>query len=335
MNGLPRTGRVEPWLWRRLAHAGVPRAARGGDYLEVDKTRQVLFDVRDGTVVRVIHVSTGATGNTPLGTWYGLPQGRRLGLGALVPDVLPARVRDPRLPLRAGVPGLTRLRPDPDVDRLVALRRPRLRYDRLRPHVTMSTDANDPLIRQLREQLSDNDVRIVEAVNARLKLVAQLKRVKEERGIGFLDPAREEWMLQFLTRANRGPLSPEGLREIYTELLDLTKREVGRVEARGARYSSGSAANSSGETVSRNGGTRPGRDPTSGGDAGDGRDLVVGRVALELDARLLDHLVGGVDLRAGPDRERDRVGRPRVDLDLGAVLLERDPGVDTCSRASR
>jgi chorismate mutase len=91
-------------------------------------------------------------------------------------------------------------------------------------------DGNDPLIRQLREQLSDNDVRIVEALNARLKLVARLKRVKEERGIDFLDPAREEWMLQYLTRANRGPLSPDGLREIYTELLDLTKREVGRAE---------------------------------------------------------------------------------------------------------
>lgn len=90
--------------------------------------------------------------------------------------------------------------------------------------------ADDPLIRQLREQLSDNDVAIVEAVNARLKLVARLKRVKEERGIDFLDPAREEWMLQYLTRANRGPLSPEGLREIYTELLDLTKREIGRGE---------------------------------------------------------------------------------------------------------
>ena len=90
--------------------------------------------------------------------------------------------------------------------------------------------ADDPLIRQLREQLSDNDVKIVEALNARLKLVARLKRVKEERGIEFLDPAREEWMLQYLTRANRGPLSADGLREIYTELLDLTKREVAREE---------------------------------------------------------------------------------------------------------
>jgi chorismate mutase len=89
-------------------------------------------------------------------------------------------------------------------------------------------ESDDPLIRQLREQLSDNDVAIVEAINARLKLVARLKRVKAERGIGFLDPAREEWMLQYLTRANRGPLSTDGLREIYTELLDLTKREVSR-----------------------------------------------------------------------------------------------------------
>lgn len=94
----------------------------------------------------------------------------------------------------------------------------------------MPANTDDPLIRQLREQLSDNDVAIVEAVNARLKLVARLKRVKEERGIDFLDPAREEWMLQYLTRANRGPLSPDGLREIYTGLLDLTKREVARSE---------------------------------------------------------------------------------------------------------
>ena len=95
-----------------------------------------------------------------------------------------------------------------------------------------SRHANDPLIRRLREQLSDNDVGIVDAINVRLKLVARLKRVKEERGIDFLDPAREEWMLQYLTRANRGPLSADGLREIYTELLDLTKREVQRTGER-------------------------------------------------------------------------------------------------------
>jgi chorismate mutase len=89
----------------------------------------------------------------------------------------------------------------------------------------------DPLIRQLREQISDTDRSIVEAINTRLKLVARLKRYKEERGIEFVDLEREEWMLNYLLRANRGPLSPEGLRELFTEILDLTKREVTRQEA--------------------------------------------------------------------------------------------------------
>ena len=84
----------------------------------------------------------------------------------------------------------------------------------------------DPIIRQLREQISDNDRAIVEAINNRLKLVARLKGYKESRGLSFVDPEREEWMLQYLARANRGPLSADGLREIFEALLDLTKREV-------------------------------------------------------------------------------------------------------------
>ena len=92
----------------------------------------------------------------------------------------------------------------------------------------MTEQNDDPLIRQLREQISDADRTIIEAVNARLKLVAKLKGYKESRGLSFVDPEREEWMLNYLTRANRGPLSAEGLREIFGEILDLTKREVGR-----------------------------------------------------------------------------------------------------------
>ena len=90
----------------------------------------------------------------------------------------------------------------------------------------MTERESDPLIRQLREQISDNDRALVEVVNRRLQLVARLKRYKEARGIGFVDPEREEWMLQYLTRANRGPLSPEGLREFFRAVLELTKREV-------------------------------------------------------------------------------------------------------------
>ncbi|HZR95420.1 MAG TPA: L,D-transpeptidase family protein [Gaiellaceae bacterium] len=67
--GLPRTGRVDVSLWRRLATASVPRARYGGDHVEVDKARQVLFVVRKGKVALTVATSTGATGNTPLGRW--------------------------------------------------------------------------------------------------------------------------------------------------------------------------------------------------------------------------------------------------------------------------
>jgi chorismate mutase len=90
------------------------------------------------------------------------------------------------------------------------------------------SNRDDPLIRQLREQISDNDRALLETVNKRLQLVAQLKRHKESRGIGFVDPEREKWMLEYLSRANRGPLSDDGLRELFASVLDLTKREVER-----------------------------------------------------------------------------------------------------------
>jgi L,D-transpeptidase catalytic domain/Putative peptidoglycan binding domain len=66
-----RTGHVGWAVWNKLGVARVPKARRAfGDHIEVDKTRQVLFEVRRGIVVRVIHVSTGATGNTPVGNWH-------------------------------------------------------------------------------------------------------------------------------------------------------------------------------------------------------------------------------------------------------------------------
>jgi chorismate mutase len=94
----------------------------------------------------------------------------------------------------------------------------------------MTASDPDPQIRRLREQISDSDRALVDALNTRLKLVGRLKRYKESRGIEFVDLEREEWMLNYLLRANRGPLSAEGLRELFTEILDLTKREVARAE---------------------------------------------------------------------------------------------------------
>ena len=87
---------------------------------------------------------------------------------------------------------------------------------------------DDPVLNQFREQVSELDRAIVDAVNERVRLVMQIKAHKEANGIGFLDPAREESMLRELEAGNEGPLSEEGLRELFSSVLDLTKREVAR-----------------------------------------------------------------------------------------------------------
>ncbi len=68
VHGRSRTGRVGTAEWRLLRTSGVPRArVPRGDHIEVSKTTQVMYEVRDGKVVKVVHVSTGLTGNTPVG----------------------------------------------------------------------------------------------------------------------------------------------------------------------------------------------------------------------------------------------------------------------------
>ncbi|MDQ2984650.1 MAG: L,D-transpeptidase family protein [Actinomycetota bacterium] len=64
---LPRTGSVDARVWRILLASSAPTPRFGGDYIDVDKSRQVLFIVRNGRTVLVVPVSTGATGNTPIG----------------------------------------------------------------------------------------------------------------------------------------------------------------------------------------------------------------------------------------------------------------------------
>ena len=92
----------------------------------------------------------------------------------------------------------------------------------------MTEENTDRVIQELRGAISDNDRAIVRALNKRIELVGRLKRHKEEQGIAFVDPRQEESVLRDLSRANRGPLSQDGLRGLYREILDLTKRELGR-----------------------------------------------------------------------------------------------------------
>ena len=54
-----------------------------------------------------------------------------------------------------------------------------------------------------------------------------LQDFKQAHGLDVIDPEREQWMLRYLARANRGPLSHDGLEELFRTVLDLTKRKLG------------------------------------------------------------------------------------------------------------
>ena len=82
-------------------------------------------------------------------------------------------------------------------------------------------------IDELRDRIGANDRAIVAGVNERLRLVAQLWRLKAEQGAARLDPERERQLRDDLLAANDGPLSEEGLASLVSELLALTKRELG------------------------------------------------------------------------------------------------------------
>jgi chorismate mutase len=86
--------------------------------------------------------------------------------------------------------------------------------------------STDPVIRNYREQISDNDLKILEALNKRVKLVKSLKDYKEAHGYSFYDAAREDWVITYLCRANRGPLSNESVRELFGQILQIAKREA-------------------------------------------------------------------------------------------------------------
>jgi chorismate mutase len=85
----------------------------------------------------------------------------------------------------------------------------------------------DDFVRETRERITDVDRRILEAVNERLRLVQELWRHKAEHGLPTLAPAREQWLLDHLAGLNEGPLSDDGLRRLFAEILALTKRELG------------------------------------------------------------------------------------------------------------
>lgn len=79
----------------------------------------------------------------------------------------------------------------------------------------------------IRTEIASNDQAIVAAVNHRLDLVTELWELKARLGLETVDPDRERQLRAALAATNTGRLSATGLERLITDLLALTKAELG------------------------------------------------------------------------------------------------------------
>ena len=86
--------------------------------------------------------------------------------------------------------------------------------------------SSDPFVRKIRVEIGAIDREILAAVNRRLALVAHLHAYKTEQGYAIVDRAREEAILTSLCNENPGPLSAEGVRDVFQALISIVTREA-------------------------------------------------------------------------------------------------------------
>ena len=96
----------------------------------------------------------------------------------------------------------------------------------------MSDQSSDPVMEQLREQISETDLAILEAINRRVTLVQRLHDYKAEQGYDLIDTAREDWIVQYLQRCNRGPISADEVERCPASCCDLRPRRETSTPAR-------------------------------------------------------------------------------------------------------
>jgi chorismate mutase len=83
----------------------------------------------------------------------------------------------------------------------------------------------DPIV-GYREEITAVDLEVLDAVNRRLELVRRLHEHKRAEGLPLRDSDREKALVRELQEHNPGPLSADGVAELFRHVLDLTRKEL-------------------------------------------------------------------------------------------------------------
>jgi chorismate mutase len=88
---------------------------------------------------------------------------------------------------------------------------------------------DDPVIAEYRARISAADDELLAALNRRLELVSELHAHKRRHGYPLFDGGREQAVVERAIARNPGPLSDQGVRDLYSLLLPLCTAEARRL----------------------------------------------------------------------------------------------------------
>jgi chorismate mutase len=73
---------------------------------------------------------------------------------------------------------------------------------------------------QYRDQIDALDLRLLELLNERTRVVEKIGQVKESMSLPIYEPKREDAVFLNVTSHNTGPLTPDALKRIFERIID-------------------------------------------------------------------------------------------------------------------
>jgi chorismate mutase-like protein len=79
-----------------------------------------------------------------------------------------------------------------------------------------------------RDRIDELDLRILELLNERTRVVEEIGRIKQRMQMPIYEPKREEEVFRNVTEHNHGPLPPDGVKRVFERIID-EMRQVQRL----------------------------------------------------------------------------------------------------------
>jgi chorismate mutase len=73
---------------------------------------------------------------------------------------------------------------------------------------------------ECRRKIDVLDVRLLELLNERTRIVEEIGRIKQHMSLPIYEPRREEEVFRNVTTNNSGPLSAEAVKRVFERIID-------------------------------------------------------------------------------------------------------------------